>query len=116
MSFAEISLLLSIIRDRTDRPIKEIRELEVDRWNKISLPLSSLVFALLAIPMGVRPSRSGSSVGLGLSIFIIFLYWLIWRYTSAMAIQGQISPFVGAFLADALGVTAAFILMKNAAK
>ena len=116
MSFAEISRVIARLRGMPNRPADDIRNLEVERWNKLALPLSSLIFAMLALPLGVRPHRSSSSVGLGLSVFLIFCYWMVWRYTSAMAVTGQIPPLVGAFLADILGIVAAIILLKRAAK
>lgn len=116
MSFAELSRMVAHLRRQPDRPMDQIRELEVDKWNKLALPLSSLVFAVLAAPLGVRPHRSSSSVGLGLSILLILLYWVIWHYTSSLAHQGGLSPAVGAFAANVLGVAAGIVLLKRAAK
>ncbi|MDH7601871.1 MAG: LptF/LptG family permease [Armatimonadota bacterium] len=115
MSFAELSELVAYLKAHPDRPQDQIRRLEVDRWNKLALPLSSLVFAMLAAPLGVRPHRAGSSVGFGLSILVIFIYWMLWHYTSALAIQGHIPPATGAFLADVVGVGAAAALMRRTA-
>lgn len=116
LSFAELTRLIRYIKANPDRPREKLLELEVDRWNKLSLPLSSLVFAMLATPMGIRPHRSTSSVGFGLSILVIFIYWMVWHYTSSLAVQGNIAPIVGAFLADVLGIAAAIALMRRAAK
>ena len=116
MSFSELSRLVKNLKDNPDRSLQDIRELDVDRWNKLSLPLSSLVFALLAAPLGIRPHRSTSSVGLGMSILVILLYWMVWHYTSSLAVQGNLDPVIGAFLADVLGVGAAVAFLKKAAK
>ena len=116
LSFAELSRLVAYIKAHPDRPQDQIRQLEVHKWNRLALPMSSLVFAMLAAPLGIRPYRSGSSVGFGLSILLIFLYWMVWHYTSSLAIQGHISPVVGAFLADAIGIAAALALVRRAAK
>jgi lipopolysaccharide export system permease protein len=116
MNFGEISSMVNYLKQHPDRPAKEIRELDVGRWNKLALPLSSLVFAMLATPVAFRPQRSSSSVGLGLSMFLIFVYWMVWNYTSSMAIDGSLEPVVGAFAADVLGIGAALALLKRAAK
>ena len=116
MSFTELSRLVKYLETHPDRGLDRIRQLDVDRWNKLSLPISSLVFALLAAPLGIRPQRSASSVGLGLSILVILLYWMVWHYTSSLAVQGNLDPVVGAFLADALGIGAAIGFMKKASK
>ncbi len=116
MSFRELTALVRYLRAHPDRPQEQIRDVDVDRWNKLALPFSSLVFALLAAPLGIRPHRSSSSVGFGLSVLLIFIYWMVWHYTSSLAIQGSLEPVVGAFLADALGVFAAVMLLRRAAK
>lgn len=116
MSFSELSRLVAYLKSYPDRPIQDIRKLEVERWNKIATPMSSLVFAMLAAPLGIRRSRGGSSVGFGLSMLLIFLYWMVWHYTTALAIQGNIAPAAGAFSADALGLATGLVLLKLAAK
>lgn len=116
MSFRELTELVKYLRKHPDRPLDQIREIEVDRWNKLALPISSLVFALLAAPLGIRPYRSASSVGFGLSILVIFIYWMAWHYTSSLAIEGTVEPAVGAFAADVIGILAAIILLRRASK
>lgn len=116
MSFGQLSKLVKYLRAYPDRPWKDIRQLDVDRWNKIAVPLTSLVFALLAAPLGIRPQRSSSSVGFGLSILVIFLYWIVGRYTWSLGVQGNLPPAVGAFAPNVVGIAAAVALLKRAAK
>ncbi len=116
MNFAELSKMVKYLKAHPDRPANKIRELDVDRWNKLALPFSCLVFAMLAASVAIRPQRSPSSVGLGLSILLIFVYWMVWNYTSSMAIDGSLDAFVGAFAANALGIIAAVTLLRRAAK
>jgi len=114
MSFSELTDMVSYLKAHPDRPLDQIRELDVDRWNKLALPLSSLVFAMLATPLAIRTHRSASSVGMGMSIFVLFIYWMTWHYTSSLAVQGNAPPVVGAFAADVLGIVAGLVLLKRA--
>ena len=91
-------------------------KLQVNLYNKLALPLASLVFALIGAPLGMRKHRGGSSVGLGLSILIIFAYWMTWHFTVAMAKEGTLNPIVGAFLADGLGFVLGLFLIIRASK
>ena len=94
---------------------RKIRELEVGYWTKIALPFSSLVFALVGAPAGIRRTRQTFGAGIMVSIMIIFLYYVLHNYLSIMARGGILSPPVGAFLPVAVGlITAAILLsMKN---
>ena len=116
MSFGQLSKMVKYVRAYPDRPMDKIRQLDVDRWNKIAVPLTSMIFAMLAAPLGIRPHRSSSSVGLGLSILVIFLYWIVGRYTWSLAVQGNIAPAVGAFAPNLIGIIAAVVLLRRAAK
>ncbi len=116
LSFRQLITLVSELKRNPDRKPEEVRQVEVAKWNKLAVPLSSLIFAMLAAPMGIRRQRSSSSVGLGLSVFLIFMYWMVWNYSTSLAIAGNIDPIIGAFMADVLGVAAAILLLRRAAK
>jgi lipopolysaccharide export system permease protein len=85
-----------------------INELKVQWHQKFSVPFASLIFALVGAPLGLRPQRSTSSIGLGLSILVIFAYYILMFLGMAMGQTGALSPLVGAWapnvLAGAIGV------------
>lgn len=115
-SFTELGEAIETLKPFEDRYEHEIRELAVNRLNKISLPLACLVFALVAVPLGMRPNRSSSSVGFGISLLIILAYYLLWEFTTTFAIDGSLPVFIGAFSSNIIGFIAAFFLIRNTAK
>src|SRR5262249_43228899 len=70
---------------------------EVDLWEKLSLPLASLIFGLVGAPLGVRPHRGSKSLGFGMAIAIIFLYWVIYRWMYIVGKSGGIPPALASF-------------------
>jgi lipopolysaccharide export system permease protein len=73
---------------------------------KLALPASSIIFALLAVPLGLRPHRSGRSTGLGLTVLVLLGYYLVMSVTVALGERGQLAPFLAAWIPN-LSVAAA---------
>jgi lipopolysaccharide export system permease protein len=86
---------------------------EFDLWSKISLPLASLIFGLVALPLGVRPQRGNKTMGFGIAISIIFIYWVVHQWMYQVAKGGQIEPAVAAFAANGIGLLAAVFLIAR---
>lgn len=94
--------------------IRKVRDLRVGYWTKISLPLSGLVFALVGAPVSIRRVRQSVGLGVGISIMIIFAYYLLHNYLTVLAKGGAIHPALSAFIPVILGLAAAiFLLMQK---
>ena len=76
----------------------DLREYLLHLHMKFSIPAASFVFALLAAPLGVQSHRSASSVGFGLSMVVILVYYVLMTLGTALAQGGQVPPGVGAWL------------------
>jgi len=84
---------------------------EFDLWSKISLPLASLIFGLVAAPLGIRPHRGSKTMGFGIAIGLIFCYWFLHNSMFQVAKGGSMQPIAAAFTADFVGLLAAVFLM-----
>jgi lipopolysaccharide export system permease protein len=91
--------------------IREMRDKKVGYWTKLSLPLSSIVFALVGAPVSIRRVRQSVGIGVGISIAIIFAYYLLHNYMSVLAKGGVTHPAFSAFLPVAVGIAAAIFLL-----
>ena len=78
----------------------DVRPKWVELHQKIALPFAALVFALIGAPLGIKPKRSGPAIGLGLSLVIIFIYYIVLSYTQMLGEQGVIKPALAAWLAN----------------
>lgn len=90
---------------------EDTRQMEVELYNKISLPLASLIFGFVGAPLGIRRQRSTAAAGFALSIVIIFLYWAVAQYLFILGRGGSVSPLVASFLPDTLGAIAGVIIL-----
>ncbi len=77
---------------------KEIRTFKIRIQQKYSLPFVCVVFGLVGASLGVRPQRTGKATSFGISVVIIFSYYLIAFISNAMGEVGVFSPVISAWL------------------
>ncbi len=79
-------------------------EYEVEYHNRLSLPMSCLVFALFSPILAFHFARGGPFVGLLLSLMVVFLYYNLWLLTAQVlsARLNLIPPIAGAWLPNVL--------------
>lgn len=94
MTIGELRDHIAVLRSRGDEGREHVLQLHL----KISVPLTSFVFALIAAPLGVQPHRTASSVGFGLSMLVIFAYYVLMTVGTALAQGGHVPPALGAWL------------------
>ena len=109
MNIAEAKDYLEILRQTGDE--KAVRKLEVSIQNKYSVPFACVVFGLVGSAVGIRPQRTGKATSFGVSIVIIFGYYLLSFITAAMGESGLISPFVAGWLPLSIGLSAGVALL-----
>lgn len=112
LSFAELKNHIRML----EREGADVNEFRVRLYQKIALPLASLVFALIGTPLGMRPHRSGSAMGLGLSVVIIFAYYVLMHYMTILGKNGAVSPAAASFIPALAGVVVGIVLISRAAK
>ncbi len=89
----------SVIVDGKDLDYKKrMRAMEYVLANRLALPFTCFVFGLFGIPLGLRPQRTSSSVGLGLSLVFILFYYILMTAGRILGENGSVSPFLGAWL------------------
>lgn len=84
----------------------DISELE---W-RIGLPISAVILALLAIPLGYINPRAGRSLNLILAIVLYMLYNNMISVTNAWVSQGKMSPGIGLWGIHAVMLTVTIIM------
>jgi lipopolysaccharide export system permease protein len=96
---------------------KEARRLRVRIDEKFAFPAICLVFGLIGSSLGVRPhSRTSRSQGFGISVLLIFGYYLMSFIFSSLGITGTLSPFMAAWLPVFIGLGGGLWLLRQASR
>jgi lipopolysaccharide export system permease protein len=72
-----------------------LREYAIELHKKLSIPLSCIIFGLLALPLGIRSHRAVKSRGLTIGIIIATSYYLVRIGGESLVETGRLSPEVG---------------------
>lgn len=84
----------------------------VELYKKVSIPFACVVFTLIGTPLGLLTKKSGKSIGLGLSILIIFIYYLFLVCGETLGKKGLLTPLFSMWLPNiVLGVVGIILCM-----
>jgi lipopolysaccharide export system permease protein len=96
---------------------KEARRLRVRIQEKFAFPVISLVFGLIGSSLGVRPnSRTSRSQGFGISVLLIFGYYLMSFIFSSLGVKGTLYPILAAWMPVWLGLGGGLLLLRQASR
>jgi len=76
----------------------EPRDLEVDRAQKIAIPVATLIIILFAAPLANSSQRGGAAYGIGISLGITVLYMMAFRLSAAAGATGAMPTMIAAWL------------------
>jgi len=96
-------------------PIKSAPK-DIQQDQRFTIPLASFVFALVGAPLGLQKQRSSSSIGFGISILIIFIYYGVMTFAGALGKGGALPTVFAALIPDTLGIIAGLYLNWRVSK
>lgn len=92
---------------------KRVRKLLIRIHQKIALPFACLAFGLVGAILGCRPQRTNKATGFGVSVLVIFAYYLLMSMGDALGLSSVISPWLAAWLPNIFGLgTGSFLLLR----
>lgn len=76
------------------------RALTVQLYDKLALPLATIVFVLLGVPLAITPPRVRYNRGFLFTILIIFAFYVLRALSISMGEAGTIPPVLAAWIPD----------------
>jgi LPS export ABC transporter permease LptF/LPS export ABC transporter permease LptG len=92
------------------------RDARVEFQRRIAFPAACLLFALLGVPIGVRPRRGGRAAGLLLTLVLVGGYYFVFVTGSHMAQQGSLSAWLGVWAANIVSLVVGIVFLRRIEK
>lgn len=98
---------------KEDQSIERSRDL-IEIHQRICLSLSPFMFALIAIPLGIRSHRKESSIGMVMSLAIMFIYYLFIILSDTIDKSPELYPWFLPWVPIVLGQIGGIIMIRRA--
>jgi lipopolysaccharide export system permease protein len=109
MTYRELGRLAEIIERSGGQP----RRLMVNREQKISIPVATLIIILFGMPLATSSKRGGTAYGIGISLGTTMLYLLCFKVAAGFGAGGTISPMAAAWLPNVAFLVMGLVLMSK---
>ncbi len=80
---------------------------------RLALPWCALGFAMLGVALGKRPMRASTGVGFGISLVVVFLYYLAFNTLTLMGERGVLPPILTAWTPNVILFATGLYLLYN---
>ena len=114
MNIAQSLEYLKVVQGGSDE--RKLRELKIRIHQKISVPFVCVVFGLVGSALGTKPQHTGKATSFGISVMVIFFYYLLVAIMGAMGQMGIFSPFMAAWIPNFTGLGAGGWLLVRSAR
>lgn len=115
MNATQIWQYLRVLRQTNNTA--DIRKWEVRLQQKLALPFVCIAFGLIGASLGTAPNqRTGRATGFGISVLIIFSYYLLAFVTGALGINGTLPTILAGWFPWLLGMGVGIYLLRQTAR
>jgi len=105
--------LIDFIKKEKLRGSKNVKKFELEKYKRMSLPISAFILTFIAVAMASQKKRSGMGGNLAFGIAVSMIYILFDRIFGIMVIKSGFSPFWAAWLPNIMfGILAVFLVMR----
>ena len=112
LTMKELRAQIDIMRSQ----FVDTKKLETELYQRVTIPMASLIFTIVGIPLGLQPNRNSSSRGFAMSIIIIFIYYSFMTMSGAVAQSGAMNPAYAVWIPNLVGLLVGVLLMRRASR
>ena len=106
-----IGELLQQINNPATAPSTRLK-MQIELQSRFAFPFASLVFAVVAVPLGLQNRRSGKSAGFSTSIAILLIYYLLLSLLRTLAEKGSIPPALALWLPNIIFLSLGWYMLR----
>jgi lipopolysaccharide export system permease protein len=87
-------------------------KMRIELQNRFAIPFAAMVFAVVAVPLGMQNRRSGKSAGFSVSIAVLLAYYVMLSLLRTLAERGNIPPALAVWLPNIIFLAGGWYLLR----
>ena len=95
---------------------RRVRKLKVRIQQKLAFPFACVICGLVGASVGTIPQRTGRAASFGISLVVIFTYYIVLVVARTLGDTGVLSPFLAGWLPNLIGLGAGIFLLGQISK
>ncbi len=109
MNIFQAQKYMKILRVMEDE--QKLRTFQVRIQQKIAFPFICVVFGVIGSALGTSPQYINRAIGFGLSVIVVFIYYLLGFLVGSLGLIGIVSPFIAGWLPNIVGLCMGLYLL-----
>ncbi len=110
-------LLPYLKKGYSDLPDEILLKYQVRFWEKLALPVTTVIFVLIGIPLAITPPRVRHNRGFLFSIAVIFVYYIIRAFSLSLGYNAVLNPSIAANIPNVIiGIIGAMLYYRKSVK
>jgi len=83
-------------------------------FEKLSIPLAVFFMGIIGVPLGAQIRGRGRTTGIGVSLMVFSLFYLLLMIIRGVCSTGALSPAFGVWIPDLFLIVSAIVLLRRA--
>jgi lipopolysaccharide export system permease protein len=108
LNFRELTERIALLRENG----VDTRRWEVARYFKISFSFTNLIVVLFGLPLVVMRPKGGLTFGAGMSVFVIFAYYVFIKFGQSLGYKAIVDPITSAWLGNIVFSVGGILLLR----
>lgn len=98
---------------RQEFPDAALRPLRVEIHQRFALPMACVIMGLIGVAFGLKLGKAGMLAGMGISLALGFLYYILYSFLTALGRQGMLPPWLSVWAVNLAFGTAGIVIMAR---
>lgn len=86
---------------------------KIEKHKRIAFPFAIIILSIIAVSLSSKKTKGGIGINLGIGLLIAFSYILFFQFSSTLATNGDLKPWIAVWIPNFLYVILGILLLKK---